>query len=352
MLIKRIVPFVLLLSVFTVANASVKVLTLCFNRTVRLTSSYSGTATWPTSHNWTFDGAVVGSSGSVVDSIVSGLGFPAPKTYMVICTKNISDGSTIRDTFQINALEYRIQPFNFPDTTVCGNIGLNIGFSQGGTGFAYLWKPGNQTTQNITITSAGNYSGSIISFDAYTLQGFGVCDSAGDNFTVVQGAAADVNLGGNRIICGSDPITLDAGPGFTRYSWGPGGQISQTISISKSGIYTVSVENADGCKDNDVVVVRDSCPMYVWVPTAFTPNPNGNNDIFIWKGNMQMDRFEMRIFNRWGEKMYETTDPTKGWDGTFRKKLVPEGVYAWWIYIIDSNGVKHRLKGDVTVLID
>lgn len=352
MALKRLLILIAVLWIFNGVMASVKTLTLCFNRTVKLTSSYTSNTTTVTSYNWTFDGSVPGSGGGTSDSVVNGVSFPSPRTYTIVCDKKISDGSSLKDTFLINALEYRLQPFAFKDTTVCGNIGLNIGFAQGGTNFRYAWLPGNQTTQTITITAPGTYTGSIYSVDGYTAQGFGVCDSASGKFNVVQGQAADVELGANRIICGSDPITLDAGPGYKSYLWGPGGQTTQTITLSKSGIYTIAVVNNDGCKDNDIIVVRDSCPMYIWVPNAFTPVPNGINDVFIWKGNMQMDRYEMRIYNRWGEKLFQTTDPLKGWDGTFKNKYVPEGVYAWWIYVIDSNGAKHELKGDVTVLKD
>jgi gliding motility-associated-like protein len=64
------------------------------------------------------------------------------------------------------------------------------------------------------------------------------------------------------------------------------------------------------------------------IPTAFSPNGDGNNDRFRVL-NRDVEKMTLQIFNRWGEKVYETTDPLSGWDGMYKGMIQPLGVYTW-----------------------
>jgi gliding motility-associated-like protein len=75
----------------------------------------------------------------------------------------------------------------------------------------------------------------------------------------------------------------------------------------------------------------------VYVPSAFTPNDDGTNDMFKAIG-MDVKDFSMIIFNRWGEKIFETKDINQGWDGTYKGVPSPVGLYIWQIEANDNNG--------------
>jgi len=99
---------------------------------------------------------------------------------------------------------------------------------------------------------------------------------------------------------------------------------------------------------------------FVDFPNAFTPNPNGggdenynpdalNNDIFhpVFKG---VQEYNLQIYNRWGELLFETNDINKGWNGYYHGKLVPLGVYVWRADVTFTDNKQFVRSGDITLL--
>jgi len=84
---------------------------------------------------------------------------------------------------------------------------------------------------------------------------------------------------------------------------------------------------------------------YLYIPKAFTPNGDGKNDFFVISGYNRCLLYHVDIFNRWGQKVFETSDISVPWDGTFNGKLVEEGTY---VYIISGGG--NKIDGYVVVL--
>ncbi len=121
-------------------------------------------------------------------------------------------------------------------------------------------------------------------------------------------------------------------------------------TFNEYGIYTVSliVSNSYGCQDSTAVTV-DVLESMLVVPNVFTPNGDGKNDEFrvAYKSIIE---FHGWIYNRWGRKVFEWTDPAKGWDGTINGKSAAAGVYFYIIQATGSDGVNYRRKGDVTLL--
>ena len=134
-----------------------------------------------------------------------------------------------------------------------------------------------------------------------------------------------MDLGGNRSICPGETIMLHATyPGST-YSWQDASSDSVYL-VTQPGIYWVHV-TYDNCTTGDTVRITD-CPAELWFPTAFTPNGDGNNDLFRPKG-ISISNFHMMIFDRWGQMLYETKYMEKGWDGTAAHSLCPPGTYTF-----------------------
>lgn len=117
------------------------------------------------------------------------------------------------------------------------------------------------------------------------------------------------------------------------YAWSPPTFLdfpdikSPTSAPSDNVVYTLKVVDDFGCVISDSVrlLIQDE---ELLIPTAFSPNKDGSNDIFRVK-NTNLSQFQLQVFNRWGEKVFETTDADEGWDGTFRDVPQELGVYVW-----------------------
>ena len=89
-------------------------------------------------------------------------------------------------------------------------------------------------------------------------------------------------------------------------------------------------------------------PLF-YVPNAFAPD--GVNKVFQPKGQFfDYSFYELIIFNRWGEKLFESRDIEIGWDGVYEGEIVPLGTYVYTIRLIDADGKEHKRKGTVTVI--
>lgn len=115
------------------------------------------------------------------------------------------------------------------------------------------------------------------------------------------------------------------------------------------GVYsiTLTVTDAQGCRD---VLVKDlDVTMLPQLPTAFTPNHDGNNDVLMLRGG-PFEKILFRIYNNWGELIFETNDASKGWDGTWKGVDQPVGVYIWTFVVDMYNNRQVRKNGDVTLI--
>ncbi len=127
-----------------------------------------------------------------------------------------------------------------------------------------------------------------------------------------------------------------------------------THSFSTNGNFPVKlkVKNAK-CFDSTVVMIHVKADHTFYVPNAFTANDDGLNDGFYCKGvGIDENKFEMYIFSRWGEMIYQTKDMYKPWDGKAlkSKEYCPDGVYAWVIIYSDFEGKKYKKEGFVTMI--
>ena len=87
----------------------------------------------------------------------------------------------------------------------------------------------------------------------------------------------------------------------------------------------------------------------IFVPNAFTPNNDGKNDIVKVFGNY-INNIDFRIFNQWGQLIFQTTDPTQGWDGKHKGKLQPVGVYAYILKVVRQDGTVVNKKGSINLI--
>lgn len=159
-----------------------------------------------------------------------------------------------------------------------------------------------------------------------------------------------VDLGPDTILCGNFVVPLDAGnPGMT-YLWEPTGETTQTIAATLQTVYKVTVTNEDGCASADEFEIGSDCISSYYIPTGFSPNSDGINDVFR-PTLVNYEKYTLIIFNRWGEIMFESEEPNQGWDGTFNGQAVPTGMYFYSIrFITTEDGNFKTVNGPLNVV--
>ncbi len=148
------------------------------------------------------------------------------------------------------------------------------------------------------------------------------------DFHVTVKTTPYVNLGEDLYLFTCEPVILNAGKGdgSDDYEWQDGSQ-HQAFTVTENGTYWVKVFN-EGCASIDTVKVQ-LCEGYVQIPTAFSPNADGLNDEFkVLTTDFQVD-FNLTVYDRHGQKVFETDDIDTGWDGTYKGEKCPADVYAF-----------------------
>lgn len=245
----------------------------------------------------------------------------------------------------------------------------------GGSGDTFTWEGSDGSTFSgnpITVSPLG------LTDYTLTYQDGGGCQTVTSTVSVdVEGEVAfDPN---NPILVDPDSVsiffigeqvfltanyTTDL-PGPLSFSWtrndslvasGQGLEsIGQTMLISGDNIYEVTITTPNGCVYTASVNVEVEEPQ-VAVPNAFSPNGDAMNDFFniAFEGNPgNLTILEFKVFNRWGQLVYDNENPGRGWDGTFNGKPQPTEVYFYMISVGLANGEAHSespFRGDVTLL--
>jgi gliding motility-associated-like protein len=127
-------------------------------------------------------------------------------------------------------------------------------------------------------------------------------------------------------------------------------------TIRRDITYFVKVTNIYGCEATDTVSFRTFCESaQVFIPNAFTPDGDGSNDILMVRAKGVASVKHFRIFNRWGEVVFERSnfqpnDPQHAWDGKIRGTVQPPAVYVYTAEVICENGTTYVYKGNVSIL--
>ena len=160
-------------------------------------------------------------------------------------------------------------------------------------------------------------------------------------------------------IAAGSTVTLFGSPsGLTSYQWTPEDGLSapsnqQTDAvINEDIIYTLSVSDGICSRDDTVslkvfeIICEDP---FVFVPNAFSPNGDGYNDVLYVRG-LYIEKVIFRIFDRWGEMVFESQDVSQGWDGVFRDSPLQPDVYDYYLDVTCVGGLKSIVKGNVTLM--
>jgi len=175
------------------------------------------------------------------------------------------------------------------------------------------------------------------------------CDSiAYYHFNIVKNPGS-LKLSGEICLEGISSTVLTANSGFDKYNWTNTITTDSTYIVTKPGVYWVEVSNNCGSK-RDSIEVFDKCDIPVYIPNAFTPNGDGLNDVFNVPPQKQNKFISLTIYNHWGQKIFETKDESKGWDGRIINLLQPVGIYVYVVIVHGISGKTITKKGTVNLI--
>ena len=262
------------------------------------------------------------------------------------------------DTIVVNVLRKPVANAG-QDTAICDNTyAILRGSSSNLSGTVnYAWTgAGNIEFPSQAVTRV--YPPGNDQVFTYTLT---ITDNYGCNFSVTDKVDVRVQppvpayAGNDTTAVSGMPHQLFASGGDD-YLWSPAGPLNNATAQNPLATLTgdqkfiVRVTDFAGCIGYDTVFVKVYAGPAYYIPNAFTPNGDGLNDVFrpVPAGIARTEYF--RIFNRFGETIFETNQYMKGWDGTYKGKKQPIGAYVWVIKGIDRNGKPVEMKGTVMLV--
>jgi len=245
--------------------------------------------------------------------------------------------------------------------TACGvtNGIASVTSSGGALPYTYIWLTNPvQTSPTASNLASGSYT--VIVSDA---NGCTQSQSA----SVSGGTSPTANFNFNPdVVSLLDPVAAftdgsTGNPTVWLWNFGDTGSANNTSFLqnpvhlySDTGLYciTLIVSDPSGiCRDTIVKCLKVETPYTFYIPNSFTPNNDGKNDFFMGYGTC-IKEFQLLIFDRWGNKIFESSDLNNGWNGAVNNKgkMVQEDVYVWKVRILDIYKKEHKYVGRVTML--
>jgi gliding motility-associated-like protein len=221
-------------------------------------------------------------------------------------------------------------------------------------GNSWLWSPGMYVSDS-TAAVVKAWPITSTTFWVYATDLKGCKDTQKVNITVNPGAVLDA--GDDQIIYPGETAQLYAQGNCSFFTWFPPNGLNDTkiknpiASPSVTTRYFVTAQTESGCAATDSVDVIVSPESVIDLPNAFSPGTGSSiNDqlTIIVRGVVKLNTF--RIFNRWGEEVFSSTDINKGWDGRYKGVPQPMGVYVYVLEAVSSTGKRFYKQGNVTLL--
>lgn len=247
-----------------------------------------------------------------------------------------------------------------PNVSICSDDTTSITLSGIDAGSTIVWSPAafvlsGQGTAQVEV-SPPVPTWFVASVTSPT--GCAWTDSALVDVSLMSGSGVTATVDQEVVLAGTT-VQLQATPssGVT-YAWQPASAVSDPTIAAPTAVVnattTFYVTVSDGtCSRMDSVKVTVHellcADPDIFVPDAFTPNGDGNNDLLLVRGRHITD-LDFKVFDRWGEVVFQTKDQAKGWDGSYKGKPVDPAVYVYWLTAHCVDGQKYFTKGNVTVI--
>lgn len=193
-------------------------------------------------------------------------------------------------------------------------------------------------------TSAGTYNDTLFHFNG--------CDSLITQTNLnFYPSSVEAQIDGPNQFCIEDSAILQTFIPNVSYYWFPSGETSSAVVVFQGGEYVLQITDEFNCIDSDTIQIEAIEGCYdLFLPTAFSPDGNGINDIFkpiIYPRVF----YQIQIFNRWGEKLFESNEPAIGWDGTYKGRPQEVGTYLYKVdYSFRENQGIKQATGNLSLI--
>ncbi len=227
------------------------------------------------------------------------------------------------------------------DTSLCDQAGFTLDATTAGATYQWL---DNSTNATLPVSQSGWYWVDI------TLNACTYRDSINVNFLETP----ILNLLPELEICQEDtPFALTAGANNYQYQWQNGFQGS-SYPVDSAGLYfvTASVGNCV-TSDSTLITIEQCIPCDFYIPNAISPNDDGINDVLDIFSNCALDDFHLKVFDRWGDLIFTSDDPTKKWDGRRNGEHLNPGIYVYVLEVVVPKRnvpTAMTLSGDVLLV--
>ncbi len=227
------------------------------------------------------------------------------------------------------------------DTTLCGGQLLTLDITT--PDVDYQWSSGEHMP-SIDITNSGYYAVTITKDSCL----------ATDQIDVEFIPLPQVDIGNDTTLCLDASLFFDVQFPYADYLW-QDGSTDSIFTINESGFYTIQVSNPCGLAFDQIEVAYEDC-QEIFIPNIFSPNGDKINDLFMMQDGGDVINIEqLIIFDRWGNQLFEATnflpnDSQYGWNGKFKGKRMPEGVYIYSAIVHFKDQSSSFFSGDVTLI--
>lgn len=302
-------------------------LALCDGESVSLTATGNGQ-----SYSWN-------------NGVTDGVNFEPPvgsTLYVVTATSANQCTSTAGITLVVNEQE---DATIAPVLPLCGGVPIET-LSTVTSGGVWQGVGVNALTGEFDASVAGQGIHQII----YTTSG--ACDDA-DTISIEVYPELIVNTYGDSVCFGDQDgdISVEVIQGLAPYTYlWDNDETTSAISGLGEGIYSIEVKDGNNCivNLNIDVLLTESCDYHVFLPNVFSPNGDGSNDVFYARGK-GFESLILVVYDRWGNKLFETTDKYLGWDGIKNGKPVDAGVYVYYVKAEYYDGTEEIIEGNICV---
>ncbi len=262
----------------------------------------------------------------------------------------------LSDTIRKNALLHPVPTFNTITPDACLNqlVPLQANRTENASTISsWNWNFGDGGSGNVQ-----NPSHAFNKVGNFTIKTWAVSDKGCVSDTVIN----TLRIIEARAFAGNDTILLKNVPGMLHgsggatYSWSPATGLSDpnianpVATLTDDQTYTLTVTTSEGCTDTDDIRITVFKGSAIYVPTGFTPNNDGLNDLIRprYIGITSVDHFT--IYNRWGQQVFFTRQLQEGWDGKIKGVLQPMGTYVWMLKATDAVGKEYQMKGSFILI--
>lgn len=250
----------------------------------------------------------------------------------VVCTTRDSIFITVRDVPNTDLGK---------DTAICEGTALELSVLSDPRIQGYKWSNGD-STQSITVYDSGSFSVEV--FDGY-------CHTPGFIDVQYKPVPAPVKLEVPGTICTGEQHHLNVyDPLIRSYLW-QDGSTSSKYTVNEEGLYWVKAVYDCGSYVDSVRIDRCECP--VWLPSAFNPDGDGNNDRFAPESDCNFISYQFTVYNRWGQRIFYSENPAESWDGLDNGIKAPAGAYAWDLQftgMAEGKEIESSLSGTVLLM--